>query len=90
MTTLFDSFQRCVQAINDGAMIHRESRKDKEFHFQHWVRDRINETSHLFEEGGCNTYPDFRIVHLAEGYEVKGLAYPGRWLNYDSKAIPEK
>lgn len=27
-----------------------------------------------------------RIVNLAEGYEVKGLAYPGRWLNYDSNS----
>lgn len=86
MTTAFDFFRSCTQAINNGEMIRRESRQDKEFHFQHWVRDRISETSHLFEEGGRNTYPDFRIVHLAEGYEVKGLAYPGRWLNYDSNS----
>jgi hypothetical protein len=86
MTTIFDFFQVCVQAINNGTMIRRESRRDKEFHFQHWVRDRIGETAHLFEEGGRNTYPDFRIVQLAEGYEVKGLAYPGRWLNYDSNS----
>lgn len=86
MTTVFDFFRSCTQATHNGKMIRRESRQDKEFHFQHWVRDRINETSYLFEEGGRNTYPDFRIVHLAEGYEVKGLAYPGRWLNYDSNS----
>ncbi|HFE66765.1 MAG TPA: hypothetical protein ENJ93_05840 [Chloroflexi bacterium] len=86
MTTVFDFFGSCVQAINHGVMIRRENRRDKEFHFQHWVRDRIQDTSHLFEEGGRNTYPDFRIVNLAEGYEVKGLAYPGRWLNYDSNS----
>jgi hypothetical protein len=86
MTTVFDFFQVCIQAIHSGKMIQRESRQDKEFHFQHWVRDRIKETSHIFEEGGRNSYPDFRIVHLAEGYEVKGLAYPGRWLNYDSNS----
>ena len=86
MTTLFDFFRRCNQAINSGTMIRRESSHDKEFHFQHWIRNRISETSHLFEEGGRNAYPDFRMVHLAEGYEVKGLAYPGRWLNYDSNS----
>lgn len=86
MTTIFNFFQTCMQAIHGGTMIHRESRHDKEFHFQHWVRDRLAETSHLFEEGGRNTYPDFRIVNTPEGYEVKGLAYPGRWLNYDSNS----
>lgn len=67
-------------------MIRRESRQDKEFHFQHWVRDRLQETPYYFEEGGRNSYPDFRMVNLAEGYEVKGLAYPGRWSNYDSNS----
>lgn len=86
MTTLFDFYQSCAQAIKNGKMIQRENRKDKEFHFQHWVRDRLHETSHLFEESGRNAYPDFRIVNLAEGYEVKGLAYPGRRLNYDSNS----
>lgn len=86
MTTVFDFFQSCVRAINNGVMIQRESRRDKEFHFQHWIRNRLSETTHLFEEGGRNTYPDFRIVDMAEGYEVKGLAYPGRWLNYDSNS----
>ncbi|MBX3050384.1 MAG: hypothetical protein KF753_02850 [Caldilineaceae bacterium] len=86
MTTIFDLFRSCVLAIGKGALIQRESSQDKEFHFQHWVRERISETSHMFEEAGRNSYPDFRIVHLAEGYEVKGLAYPGRWLNYDSNS----
>jgi hypothetical protein len=86
MSTIFDFFQRCVQAVQQGAMIQRESRQDKEFHFQNWVKSRLVETSHLFEEGGRNSYPDFRLVNWAEGYEVKGLAYPGRWLNYDSNS----
>ena len=67
-------------------MIRRESRQDKEFHFQHWIRGCLEATTHLFEEGGRNTYPDFMMVKLTEGYEVKGLAYPGRWLNYDSNS----
>jgi hypothetical protein len=36
-----------------------------------------------FEVGGRNTYPDFRLVATTEGFEVKGLAYPGREANYD-------
>lgn len=86
MTTVFDFFRSCIDAIHRGTMIQRDSRLDKEFHFQNWVRGRISETLHLFEEGGRNTYPDFRIVQLTEGYEVKGLAYPGRWTNYDSNS----
>jgi hypothetical protein len=86
MTALFDLFRSCTRSIHRGALIRRESRQDKEFHFQHWVRERLSETSHLFEEGGRNSYPDFRMVQLAEGYEVKGLAYPGRWLSYDSNS----
>lgn len=86
MTTIFDLFRACTQAISNVTLIQRASSQDKEFHFQHWIRDRINETSHLFEEGGRNSYPDFRMVHLTEGYEAKGLAYPGRWLNYDSNS----
>ena len=35
---------------------------------------------------GRNSYPDYRIVPLTEGYEVKGLAYPGRWTTYDSNS----
>lgn len=33
-TTVFDVFACCVQAVQDGKMIVRESSKDKEFHFQ--------------------------------------------------------
>ena len=31
-------------------------------------------------------YPDFRLVKLAEGYEVKGLKWPGRESTYDSNS----
>ena len=27
-----------------------------------------------FEQGGRNSYPDFRLVKFTEGYELKGLA----------------
>lgn len=82
-TTVFDVFARCVDAMHVGKLIIRESRQDKEFHFQNWFRARIEESGHNFEDGGRNSYPDFRIVKFTEGYEVKGLAYPGREADYD-------
>ena len=72
--------------MRDGRLIRRESTKDKEFHFQNWFRARLEETGFNHEIGGRNSYPDFRMVHLAEGYEIKGLAYPGREVNYDSNS----
>ena len=86
MTTIFDVFQAIVIAAQDGILINRVSRSDKEFHFQNWVRDRLPSTKLNFEEAGRNTYPDFRMVNFPDGYEVKGLAYPGRWKNYDSNS----
>lgn len=85
-STILDVFKRCVVAIRDGRLIHRESRQDKEFHFQNWVGERLTETGVNHEMGGRNSYPDYRIVSIPEGYEVKGLAYPGRWTNYDSNS----
>lgn len=76
-------FTRCVDAIEKSKLIKRESRSDKEFHFQNWVSERLNETNLHYETGGRNSYPDFRMVDFTEGYEVKGLAYPGREGNYD-------
>jgi hypothetical protein len=39
-----------------------------------------------YDQPGRNLYPDFRLVHHAEGYEVKGLAWPGREANYDANS----
>ncbi len=82
-TTVLDVFNKCVFSIQKSVLIRRESRQDKEFHFQDWIEARIRETGFNYEVGGRNSYPDFRIVRFTEGYEVKGLAYPGRELNYD-------
>ncbi len=79
-------FTRCVKAIRRGALIERVSRDDKEFHFQNWFRTRLEETGLNFETSGRNSYPDFRMVATTEGYELKGLAYPGRDANYDSNS----
>ena len=76
-------FVRCAEGIGAGKLITRESRQDKEFHFQNWFKARLTETRLNFEVGGRNTYPDFRLVATTDGFEVKGLAYPGREANYD-------
>lgn len=39
-----------------------------------------------FDAGGRNTYPDFSLVEYTEGYEIKGLAWPGRERDYDSNS----
>src|SRR5438093_812094 len=76
-------FVRCADAIRANKLIRRESKQDKEFHFQNWFKARLGETGLNFEVGGRNTYPDFRLVASTDGFEVKGLAYPGREANYD-------
>lgn len=82
-STVFALFACCVSAIRDGRLIHRESSHDKEFHFQNWLRARLDETRLHYETGGRNSFPDFQIVQYPEGYEVKGLGYPGREQTYD-------
>lgn len=70
-------------AIQGGKLIFRAERRDKEFHFQDWFKARLNEVNIYYEVGGRNSYPDFRLVHYSEGFELKGLAYPGREATYD-------
>ena len=81
-----DIFLACDEAIRRGILIHRATRQDKEFHFQDWLAQRLNELSILFDPPARNTYPDVRLVETPEGYEVKGLAYPGREATYDSNS----
>lgn len=85
-TTCFDFFEQCVKAVQAGELIESESEKDKEFHFQNWVKTRLKALSLKFDEPGRNTYPDFRLVKFTEGYEVKGLKWPGRDASYDSNS----
>lgn len=80
---VLDVFVRCADAVRAGKLIRRESQKDKEFHFQNWFKARLAESGLNFDVGGRNTYPDFRLVAPPIGFEVKGLAYPGREANYD-------
>lgn len=85
-TLVFDVFSRCVEAIVGGELIRRESRRDKEFHFQDWFIGRLDETGAHFEQAGRLQYPDFRMVDIPEGYELKGLAWPGREASYDANS----
>jgi hypothetical protein len=81
-----DLFLECCSAIHRGDLIRRESRQDKEFHFQNWFERRLHDIPVLYDPPGRNTYPDFRLVESLEGYEVKALAYPGREADFDSNS----
>ena len=85
-TTCFDVFEQCVLAIQAGDLIESVSTKDKEFHFQNWFEKRLQKLLLHFEGSKRNTYPDFCLVEYTEGYEIKGLAWPGREKDYDSNS----
>lgn len=85
-TTCLDVFEHCVLAIQAGELIESVSAKDKEFHFQNWFQKRLQKLSINFESSGRNSYPDFCLVKYTEGYEIKGLAWPGRERDYDSNS----
>ena len=76
--TVISVFTNCVKAIRNNRLIGRVSATDKEFHFQNWFQTRLEEIEENYEVGGRNAYPDFRMVASTDGYELKGLAYPGR------------
>ncbi len=79
-------FTHCVRAIQKGVLISRVSSTDKEYHFQNWFKARLEEIGEKFEIGSRNSYPDFRMVTTTDGFELKGLAYPGRDANFDSNS----
>ena len=83
MSKIYPIFKTCVKAIQDGVLIEREDRNDKEFHFQDWFKNRLEAMDLKYDSPGRNSYPDFTLVHYAEGFELKGLAYPGREADYD-------
>lgn len=85
-TSCFRVFEQCVLAVQAGELIESISAKDKEFHFQYWFQKRLQALSIHFEGSGRNTYPDFSLVENTEGYEIKGLAWPGRERDYDSNS----
>ncbi len=65
--------------MDSGNLMTRRSRSDKEFFFQDWIKTRLEElVGDHFSDVGRNGYPDFVLSDHAEGYELKGLALPGR------------
>ncbi len=82
-TKVFDVFRQAAEAILDGELIRQVSKTDKEFHFQNWFETRLETIKVHYDKGGRNSYPDFALVEFTEGYEVKGLAWPGRESSYD-------
>lgn len=86
MSLVCTVFRECVSAIRAGTLIEREHRGDKEFHFQIWFKSRLDSIGEKYDEPSRNTYPDFKLVGITEGYEIKGLAYPGRNKSFDSNS----
>ena len=76
-------FIACLAAIEKTVLIERADVNDKEFHFQNWVQARLIDTGFNFDAPGRNSFPDFLMVDTPNGFEVKGLAYPGRGKTYD-------
>lgn len=85
-STCADVFVACCKAMQRPVLIQRVSRSDKEFHFQNWVSARLDDASLQHDCVGRNHYPDFTLVHHSEGYEVKGLQWPGREASYDNNS----
>lgn len=85
-THCVEVFMACHRAMVDRQLITRASRADKEFHFQNWFASRLGEAGVLHDQSGRNAYPDFVATQIPEGYEVKGLGWPGREANYDANS----
>jgi hypothetical protein len=79
-------YLECERARAQGDLIKKVSANDKEFHFQNWVQERLTALKMNFDDPGRNSYPDFRLVNDPQGFEVKGLAWPGREADYDSNS----
>ena len=86
ISSCFAVFEECVRAIMAAELIESVSARDKEFHFQNWFESRLRQLGLNYEIGGRNRFPDFSLVENAEGYELKGLAWPGRASSYDSNS----
>jgi len=85
-STCADAFVAFSEAMQHAVLIQRVSSSDKEFHFQNWVDLRLDDAGLQHDQPGRNSYPDFTLVHHPEGYEAKGLKWPGRDASYDSNS----
>lgn len=76
-------FLSLAHGFHNRVPIVRASQQDKEYHFQNWVKRRIEAVGLRFEEFGRHGYPDLVLVDHPVGFEVKGLAVPGREADFD-------
>lgn len=81
--SVLDIFVECNKAVVEGVQIERASRSDKEFHFQNWFSSRLVALNLNYDLPARNTYPDFRLVTITVGFELKGLEFPGRIADFD-------
>ncbi|HEX2801926.1 MAG TPA: hypothetical protein VHN73_07670, partial [Phenylobacterium sp.] len=86
MSTASTIFSHCAAAIRNEKLINRANAQDKEFHFQNWFGERLAEIGVKNDSPGRNSYPDYRLVNEPIGFELKGLAYPGRDATFDSNS----
>lgn len=85
-SNIVEVFVAASGAIRNHVPIVRKDRRDKEFHFQDWLKTRLDETGLNYRENGRNTYPDFVLSDTNEGIEAKGLASPGRAKDFDANS----
>jgi len=76
-------FLSLAHGFHNGVPIVRASQQDKEYHFQNWVKRRIQAAGLAFTEQGRHGYPDFVLDEHPCGFEVKGLSHPGRMADFD-------
>lgn len=81
-----DVFSSCQQARRNGVLVRRAGARDKEFHLQNWFADRLAGIGVQARSAGRNAFPDFVLEGASEGYEIKGLATPGRDQNFDANS----
>ncbi|NJM43196.1 MAG: hypothetical protein HC858_02940 [Brachymonas sp.] len=67
-------FLSLAHGFHNNVPIVRSSQQDKEYHFQNWVKRRIEAVALAYDELGRHGYPDFVLAEHSSGYEVKGLA----------------
>ncbi|MFE8645910.1 hypothetical protein ACFX58_12580 [Sphingomonas sp. NCPPB 2930] len=76
-------FLSLAHGFHNAVPIVRASQQDKEYHFQNWVKRRIEAVGLQYQEISRHGYPDFVLADHLSGYEVKGLAHPGRVADFD-------
>ena len=76
-------FVALARAVANGKPIVRVSSTDKEFSFQNWFAEILDDLGLQYDEPSRNAYPDFRLIDYPLGFEIKGLGLPGRVANYD-------